>query len=182
MAKTISTWLLKILGWTITLELKQFPDKYIVAVVPHTSNWDFPIGVMVRSALDINVQFVGKHTLFFPPLGWLLKWMGGIAVNGSKPSNRFDETIRFFKEKKKMAICIAPEGTRKKVDRLKTGFYRIAKGTNSPVVLCKFDWENKTVVFSEPFYPTDDMEADFAYFKQYFKGVKGYRPEYSYLP
>ena len=181
MLSSINALLLKLLGWKVIVEgnLDEL-KKYIVVVVPHTSNWDFPLGLMVRSSIRQDIKFVGKRSLFKPPHGAVFRWLGGIPVDRSKSNNTVDATIDMFNNRSELAICIAPEGTRKKVDRLKSGFYYIARGANVAIVLCKFDFENKEVVFREPFYTTDDKEADMALIHDYFKNVRGKIPKNSF--
>lgn len=181
MLSAINRWLLKALGWKIEKEEWPFPPKYVFIVVPHTSNWDFPLGLMVRSALGIDIKYVGKASLFRGPLGGIFRWLGGYPVDRSKHSNFVDSVVAIFNSKEKFAITIAPEGTRKKVDQLKTGFYFIAKGARVPILLCRFDWQNKRIGISKSFYPTDDMQADFDFIYNYFRGVKGKNPENSFL-
>lgn len=180
MIQTISIFILKTLGWSLDFHPKPWPKKYIIIVIPHTSSWDFPLGLLVRAAMNEDIRYVGKDSLFKPPLGFIFRWLGGIPVDRSKRNKFVDAVIDKFGELEEMKICIAPEGTRKRVEKLKTGFYYIAKGANIPIFLCKFDFGNKVIGTSEPFYPTDDMEADFAVIYDYFKGVKGKVPKYSF--
>ncbi|MEL6922877.1 MAG: lysophospholipid acyltransferase family protein [Bacteroidota bacterium] len=180
MRSAFSRWILNLLGWKIIVNFPDDLKKYVVAVVPHTSSWDFPLGLLVRSAIEKDIKFVGKHTLFKPPHGWIMKALGGVPVNRQKSGNFVKAVVDEYDRRENFAICIAPEGTRKRVNKLKTGFYYIAKSSGAAIVLCKFDFANKTVEFDKPFYPTDNQEADFAYIDNYFSGVLGKRPEYSY--
>ncbi len=174
----ISKFILRTLGWQITGRYPSEIKKSIVAVAPHTSNWDFPLGILVRSAIQERILFVGKKELFRWPFGAIFRWMGGYPVDRSKSSNFVQAVVDSIKKEDEMAICITPEGTRKRVDRFKTGFYHIARLADIPIILTKFDYESKAVHFEEPFYPTGDMEADLDYIWNYFKDVKGKRPEY----
>lgn len=182
MTGAISRFILKLLGWRLELPPQPWPDKYVLTVVPHTSNWDFPLGLLVRAAIEEDVRYIGKDSLFKPPFGAIFRWLGGIPVDRSKRNNFVEAVSHEFGERAEMKICIAPEGTRKRVEKLKTGFYYIAKGAGVPIILCKFDFGNKLVGFSEPFLPTDDTAADFAHIYAYFAGVKGKNPEYSFDP
>lgn len=178
----ISAFILKLLGWKVVGGVPKDLKKLIVAVVPHTSNWDFPLGLLVRSTMNRDVKFIGKHTLFRPPYGFLFKWLGGYPVNRQASKNYVDSVVEILNSKEEFALCLAPEGTRKRVDRLRTGFYHMAKQANIPIVLTRFDYGNKTVTFSEPFYTTEDQDADFDYINNYFSGVRGKNPENSYYP
>lgn len=174
----ISAWILDLLGWKILGVFPANAKKYVIAVAPHTSNWDFPLGLLVRSARRAKVVFIGKHTLFKFPWGFIFRWLGGYPVDRRKSTNFVDSVVKIFNEKDEFSVVISPEGTRKKVEKFKTGFYYIAKNAGIPIILCKFDWERKEVVFSEPLYTTSDVEKDFEKIYAYFKGIKGRNPHF----
>lgn len=179
----ISQWILRLLGWTIMgHEVTRRLPKSIIAVVPHTSNWDFPLGILVRSASRIKTRFLGKKSLFRPPFGWIFYALGGYPVDRSKHTNLVDATVKIFNRKETFSITLAPEGTRSKVDQLKTGFYYIAKKANVPIVLTAFDFGKKQVRFAPPFYPTDDFDADWQFMLNYYIGVEGKNKELSFQP
>jgi 1-acyl-sn-glycerol-3-phosphate acyltransferase len=171
--------LYKLWGWKCTGKYPHEVKKLVLIVAPHTSNWDFPVGVLVRSAEKIDAYFVGKHTIFFWPLGGFIKrFLRGIPVDRRTRGNFVDSTAALFETRDYLHIVIAPEGTRSLVSKFKTGFYYTAKAANVPIALCKFDWEHKEVYFDpQLFYPTDDENADMAYLWNYYVGVKGYNPE-----
>ncbi len=178
MFSALSRLILKLWGWKITGSYPYDLPKIIVAVGPHTSNWDFPIGVLLNSAMKIHANYVGKHTLFRPPFGFIFKYLGGIPVDKTKRSRFVENTIAAINARERVHLAISPEGTRKKVDKLRTGFYHIAKGTNSAICLCKFDWENMELFFDpQLFYPTADEAADLDFIWNYFKNVQGRNPE-----
>jgi 1-acyl-sn-glycerol-3-phosphate acyltransferase len=181
MGRNLSLKILKWIGWKVNFDIKPVPDKFIIAVIPHTSNWDFPLGLLTRSVMGTDTKFVGKSSLFKWPFGGLFRWLGGYPVDRSKHNNFVDSVIDIYKKEKTFSTAISPEGTRKRVDKLKTGFYYIAKGAGVPILLCRFDYANKSVDFSEPFYTTDDKEADFKFMENYFKGVVGKIPENGYM-
>jgi 1-acyl-sn-glycerol-3-phosphate acyltransferase len=181
MFSTLSKAILTLFGWTIEGNFpREDVPKNILAVVPHTSNWDFPLGILVRSSIKSDTRFLGKHTLFKFPYGWIFTMLGGYPVNRSINNNMVEAVASIFKSKEKFSITIAPEGTRKKVNRLRTGFYHIAKAAEVPIILTKFDWGHKRVHFSDPFYPTNDQEKDLAFINQYFSGIEGAVPENSF--
>jgi len=153
--------LIDIMGWKI---VNDFPDlkKYIIIAAPHTSWQDFPIAIMAKFIKSAKVNYIGKASLFKPPFGFLFRWLGGSPVDRSKSNDRVKAIIDLFDSHEQYVLGMSPEGTRKKVEKWKTGFYYIAKGAKVPI--------------AEPFYPTDDMEADFKYFHQYFDGVEGKKP------
>jgi 1-acyl-sn-glycerol-3-phosphate acyltransferase len=170
----------KLLGWKVT-GFSDFDSvkKAVLIAVPHTSWHDFYIGVLLRSAIGIETNFVGKKGLFKFPIGWFFRWLGGAPVERKKNENQVEAIARLFEEKEVFRMTMAPEGTRKKVAEWRTGFYYIAKATNVPIIMFTLDFENKENKFSEPFYPTEDKEADFKFMHKFFEGIKGKVPEYS---
>ncbi|MGB5458675.1 MAG: 1-acyl-sn-glycerol-3-phosphate acyltransferase [Eudoraea sp.] len=169
----------KILKWQL---IGTFPDvdKCVVIVVPHTSWVDFFLGLLVRKLFNEEINFIGKESLFKPPFGWYFRWMGGAPINRSKSQNKVAAIAKIFDERKKFRLALAPEGTRKKVADWKTGFYYIAKTAQVPIVMVAFDFGKKQVKVSEPQFPTDNMEADLIKYKEFYKGVIGKIPEYSF--
>lgn len=178
MLSFLSSLILRLFGWKITGKYPAQLDKVVIAVAPHTSTWDFPLGVLVNSAGRFRANYVGKHTLFQGPFGGLFRWWGGIPVDRSKKGNFVQATVDAFKREKRIHLVISPEGTRKRVDKFRTGFYHIAKGAGVPICLLKFDYERREIFFDPVlFYPTDDEAADIAYIWNYFRGIKGGVPE-----
>jgi 1-acyl-sn-glycerol-3-phosphate acyltransferase len=106
--------------------------------------------------------------------------MGGESLDRTPGQNKVEAIAKIFDSKEEFRLSLSPEGTRKKVNSLKTGYYYIAKAANVPIFRVAFDWGKKTVRISEPFYPTDDFEADILKIEAFFEGVKGKNPEYSY--
>ncbi len=177
MFSAFCSFMLRILGWKITGDYPYQIKKCIFVVIPHTSNWDFPLGLLVRGALKENITFFGKSSLFRFPFKKLFLWLGGIPVDRSKSTNFVDSVIKLYKERDELLTVISPEGTRSKVEALKSGFYFISKGAKIPIILCKFDYGKKEIHFAKPFHPTDDKDADFEFFRNHFKDVKGRNPE-----
>lgn len=178
MKKAISKFILQTLwGFRIDPVYPKDIKKSVIIVLPHTSNWDFLIGILLRPILDLDTHFVAKNSLFKFPLGLLMHWLGGVPVDRSKHNNFVDAVAVHFEGKESFKITIAPEGTRTKVKSLKTGFYYIAMKAGVPIVCCKFDFGNKVIGFSQPFYPTGDYEKDLPLILAYFKGVKGKVPK-----
>ncbi len=177
MLRRLSIAILRLFGWRVEKTFPHHLNKFVLIVLPHTSNWDFPIGVLARAAVGGDIKFLAKNSLFRFPFGYVFKAMGGYPVDRSKSTNFVDAVIELFNEKKRFVVCMAPEGTRSKVDRLKSGFYYIAKGAGVPILMTKFDYGKKLVGFAEPFIPSDDYEETLARLKEYFKGVKGKRHE-----
>ena len=168
-----------IIKWKIVGDT-DFPKKCIIIAAPHTHWIDFFIAIFARSLFkQKNVSFIGKKELFKFPLKYFLKWLGGIPVNRGSNSNSVETIVEIFNRNNTFILGISPEGTRKKVNKWKTGFYYIAKKANVPVISVALDFENKQIVISKPFDLTDDINEDINYLKSLFKGVKGKIPEYS---
>jgi 1-acyl-sn-glycerol-3-phosphate acyltransferase len=168
-----------ILGWKIEGGFPPELKKYLIAVAPHTSNWDFVIGVMARSIVHIEkAKFLGKDALFRPPFGWIFRWFGGYPVNRSGNHDVTEQVAKYFAEHEEFVLAMAPEGTRKKVTKLRTGFYYIAKKANVPIIPCGFDFSVKKIVISHPFYPTDDIDADMAQLLAFYRTIKGKNREF----
>ena len=166
-----------ILGWKLVGDFPKDIKKYVVIAAPHTSWQDFPIGILARNTSGIKINFIGKDSLFKGPFGFIFRSLGGTPVDRSKSNNLVDAIVDVFNSKEEFRLALSPEGTRKKVDKWKTGFYYIAKGANVPIVMATLDFENKQVKFSEPYYTTENKEKDFEYFKSFYKGVQGKKPD-----
>ncbi len=170
----------KLLGWKVTgFSNWDSVKKSVIIAVPHTSWYDFIIGILLRSVIGIQTNYVGKEALFRFPFGWFFRLTGGAPVVRKKNENQVEAIARLFEEKEVFRMALAPEGTRKKVKEWRTGFYYIAKTANVPIVMFTLDFKNKTNHFSDPFYPTENKEADFKFMRDFYKDVVGKVPEYS---
>lgn len=172
----------KLLGWRAVGNTTMSQDtikKAIIIAAPHTSWHDFYIGVLLRSVLHVKTNFVGKKELFVFPLGLFFKALGGAPINRQNKENKVQAIAKLFEEKEEFRMTLAPEGTRKKVKEWRTGFYYIAKAAKVPIIMFTLDFENKENKISEPFYPTEDVKADFEFMHRFFEGVKGKVPKYS---
>ena len=174
MFSLFSKWVFKVLGWRVEGWNFNDLDKYLIIVIPHTSNWDFFLGLLLRGYFgSYHLKYVGKDSLFVWPFGYIFKALGGYPVDRSKSNNFVDSIVDIYNNNERFVITLAPEGTRSKTDSLKTGFYYIAKGANIPIVMTTFDYGNKIIINREPYYLTDDMEKDFKEIEKFFKGRKG---------
>ena len=156
--------------------------KSVIIAVPHTSWHDFYLGLLIRRIKRVKINFMAKKELFQWPFGWYFKKVGGIPLDRTPGQKKVDAIAKEFSKREELRLTIAPEGTRKKVSSWKTGFYYVAKAANVPIIMVAFDFGNKRVVISEPFYPTHDIKKDFQFMYHFFKGVKGKIPEYSFDP
>jgi len=172
--------ILKMLGWKISGQYPYHEKKLIIAAAPHTSNWDFPLGVLVRCHLKIKAKYVGKDSLFKPPLGWIIKRLGGIPVDRSKSNNFVDGVVSIFERREALTVAFAPEGTRKKVSKFKTGYYYVAKRAKIPIQPMVLDYASKEISFLPLFWPTTDEESDLQFLENLFIGIRGCNPEKSF--
>ena len=163
---------LRALGWQVTGEIPDLP-KFVVAVAPHTSNWDFVVGVAAMLALDLKITFIGKHTLFRWPLGGIMRWLGGVPVDRSASHGVVGDTVDAIEGAARSVVAIAPQGTRTRGARFKSGFLHIAKGARVPVVLATLDYGARCVRFGPMFEPGDDADADLRRVVEFFANVKG---------
>jgi len=166
------------MGWRVEGDLPNLP-KFVVAVAPHTSNWDFVVGIAVMFALDLRIGFLGKHTLFRWPFGALMRWMGGIPVDRASPHGVVGDSVAAFSRMDRRILAIAPEGTRRQVKQFKSGFLQIARGAQVPVLLASLDYEARAVRFGPTFSPGEDVEADRRRTEAFFAPVRGKRPRQS---
>ena len=163
-------------GWSFEGALPDEP-KFVIIVAPHTSNWDFVVGVAALFSLGFRVSFLGKDSLFKWPLGVFMRWLGGVAVDRSVSRDRVAEAVGAFNTSEKLVLVVAPEGTRKRVEDWKTGFYHVAHGANVPIVPVAFDYGTKTVRLGPPFRTTGNARADIALLKEFYRGVTPKTPE-----
>ena len=175
--RAVNNFFFKLFGWKTTgsvpLDLKQ----YVMIVAPHTSNWDFILGLAARSVLNLDTMYAAKKELFKFPYGWLFKKLGGYPVDRSKSNNFVDAVADVFKSNPDFSICITPEGTRSYAPVWKTGFYYIAQKANIPVVMVGFNYDKKIVSVEPPFYLTGDLEKDIEFMKSYYRQIPGKNPE-----
>jgi 1-acyl-sn-glycerol-3-phosphate acyltransferase len=171
-------WLFFKLGWTLQGAMPTQYKKFVIAVAPHTSSWDFVIGIMARSALHLQkARFLGKSQLFKPPFGWFFRMLGGTPVDRSSSHDVVDQVVHIFNAHDEFILALAPEGTRQKVEKLRTGFYYIAKGAGVPIVPAGFDFEKKQVIVGQPLFPSSDFEADMTTLLTFYRSIKGKIPE-----
>ena len=166
-----------LLGWKTDLYV-EIPDKCVICVAPHTSNWDFIIGKIFYSSLRGKIHFLMKKEWFFFPFGYILKIMGGVPVDRkNKKSSLTEQMIERFSKRKEFRLVISPEGTRKKNSSWKTGFYYIALGAKVPISLAHIDYEKKEIGLSVNFLPTGNVESEMQQIKESYRGFKGKYPD-----
>ncbi|GAA4820848.1 1-acyl-sn-glycerol-3-phosphate acyltransferase [Algivirga pacifica] len=164
-------------GWKLEGEFPKDQKKFVVLFGPHTSFWDFYVGVPARALTGLKIDFLIKKDLFFWPLGSFLKKTGGHPVDRSKKNNLTDQVVEMFQTHEEFRMAITPEGTRSKVSKWKTGFYRICMRAGIPMIPVGLDFATKRVIIDEPFYPSGDMEQDMTVLKDFYRPLQGKHPE-----
>jgi len=165
---------LALMGWKLRGgELKY--QRCVLIGAPHTSNWDFPLMIMAVLALRLRVYWMGKHTLFPFPFAGLMKWLGGIPIDRSRPHNVVRETVRQYQRFDELIVLVPPEGTRSKVKHWKTGFYHIASNAGVPILLGYVDAGKKEAGFADFYQPSGDAEHDMAEIRKFYEGKTGLR-------
>ncbi|MBO0929619.1 1-acyl-sn-glycerol-3-phosphate acyltransferase [Fibrella aquatilis] len=170
MLSALTRWLFKVWGWQVVGPVPTVP-KAIWVEAPHTTNWDFLVGLGVRPTIRLWIHYFAKSSLFTWYAGWLFRVLGGIPVYRDKSHNLVDAMAKVFEQHDQLHICIAPEGTRSNVQTLKTGFYHIARKADVPLILVSFNWHRRRVVLSEPLYLTGNYAADMLPFYTFFSQV-----------
>lgn len=170
--------LLKLMGWTVDTGL--VPEtRCIILGAPHTTIWDFLVAYLYYRSQGGHAKCMVKKSLFFPPLGWILRAMGGFPVDRKNSAGMLKSVIAEIERSETFHLAIAPEGTRKPVHRWKTGFHLIARTTGIPVYLAYFDWGTHHVGYKCKVELTDDPSADMARIQQLYEemGLKGLHPD-----
>jgi len=171
-SSAVSRGAIRLFGWRFEGAI---PDvrKAVLIIAPHTSNWDFPLGVAAMFALGLQAVFLGKHTLFGRTLGPMMRWLGGVPVDRGAASGVVGETVRLFSSREQMILVLSPEGTRSTVERWKTGFYHIAVRAEVPIVPVAFDYGTRRISIGDCFVPTGEMVSDLRILENFFSGVEG---------
>lgn len=171
-------WIFRIMGWSFEGDM---PDikKAIVILVPHTSNWDFFIACLAKFSLQLHASYVMKKEAFFWPFkNWLIR-IGGIPIDRAHPVRTVSTVAKRIMEEEKIWVVITPEGTRKKVNKFKTGFIRIAHMAEVPVIVVGLDYHKKKIIFSKVVAATGDHDGDADALYQFCKTTfVGRRPEH----
>ena len=174
--KKFGHFLLRLMGWKLVGELPK-DKKYLVIVAPHTSNWDFVIGLCGRFAVGVKINFLAKQQLFFFPLGTFLRAVGGEPVDRTKKENRVAQVVELYRQNDELVLAITPEGTRSYVTRWKEGFYHIACEAGIPIAMVGLDYTAKEIRIHESFLPSGDINKDFPKFLAFFRTINGRYPK-----
>jgi 1-acyl-sn-glycerol-3-phosphate acyltransferase len=167
--------MLRLTGWRIVGEVPREP-KFVAIVAPHSSNWDFPVGVMAMFALDLDVHWFGKETLFHWPAGPILRRLGGRPVRRETSEGVVAEIASAVRASDKFILALAPEGTRKRVAAWRTGFYHIAEQAQVPIVPVRLDWGRREIGIGTPMRASGDLAAEMAALQACYTPEMAYRP------
>ncbi|MBP8097770.1 MAG: 1-acyl-sn-glycerol-3-phosphate acyltransferase [Arenimonas sp.] len=163
---------LRVGGWRVVGE---WPDiaKLVIIAAPHSSAWDAIWGIAAKLALGMGIVFIGKKEAFWGPVGWALRMFGGVPVDRSAPGGIVDQVAKQLRDAERMWFVLAPEGTRRKVENWKTGFWKIARRAQVPVFCIGFNYPDRTIRLGELVTLSDDMEADMRRIRLLFAGYRG---------
>ncbi len=172
----LARWVLGAAGWKLDAELPPV-DSYVIIAAPHTSNWDFPVGILAKWALGLNFKWLGKHTLFRPPYGWLFRVLGGIPVDRRQRDNLSEQMATYFRNNPGTILALTPEGTRSWRPYWKSGFYHIARQAGVPVALGHLDFGRRRVGIGGYMELTGDCQRDMKKIADYYASITGKHPD-----
>ena len=175
MKKRLALWLLHLTGWQL-VGSRPICDHYVLIAAPHTSNWDFPLMLLFAAAFEIKVSWMAKHSLFYPPMGWIMRKLGGIPIVRHKNSNVVEAMVQEFSTRSELVLAVPTEGTRARVEYWKSGFYHIALRAGVPIVPSYLDYGNKRGGFGPALIPTGDMAADMHVLRELYSDKTGKYP------
>lgn len=176
MAKWLARAFLGITGWKLE-GVKPSVGKFVLVAAPHTSNWDLAYMLALSVLCDIKLQWMGKHVLFRPPLGWLMRPLGGIPVVRHRAGNLVEELATRFKESESLALVVPAEGTRSRAPHWKSGFYHIARAADVPVLLGYLDYPRKRGGFGPALELSGDVSADMDEIRSFYADKIGKYPD-----
>lgn len=164
--------LLRASGWRMVGEWPDEPRLVIIAA-PHSSGWDAVWGFAMKLALDMGIVFMGKKEIFVGPLGWYLRRMGGMAVDREAPGGVVEQVAANLRAAERMWFVLAPEGTRRRVEHWKTGFWKIARAADVPVLCVAFDYPNRRVEIGPMLRCSESVDADMARIREWYRPFIG---------
>lgn len=169
----------RLMGWRIEGQLPPL-DKFVVIGAHHTSNWDFVLFIAAKFILRLNARWFGKHSIFRWPFGALMRYWGGIPIRRHLKLNTVEQAIEAFAEHRQFILVLSPEGTRRRVERWKSGFYHIACGAGVPIVPAALDFQHRRIVIGAPFQPTGNEEADLRQLLAFYRPYVPKNPDYAF--
>lgn len=179
LAEALGHAVFRLMGWRIEGQLPPL-DKFVVIGAHHTSNWDFVLFIAAKFILRLNARWFGKHSIFRWPFGALMRYWGGIPIRRHLKLNTVEQAIEAFAEHRQFILVLSPEGTRRKVERWKSGFYHIACGAGVPIVPAALDFQHRRIVIGAPFQPTGNEEADLRQLLAFYRPYVPKNPDYAF--
>ena len=176
MKETLARWLLRVTGWQ-TVGVRPASDHYVLIAAPHTSNWDFPLMLIFAAAFDIKDTWMAKHSLFYPPMGWIMRGLGGMPIIRHKNQNVVAAMVAAFDTVPHLVLVVPTEGTREKSEYWKSGFYHIARQAGVPIVPSFLDFGRKLGGFGPALAMSGDVRSDMQYFRDFYDGMQGKFPD-----
>jgi len=167
----------KISPWTHRSTVVPTDGVGVLIGAPHTSNWDFILMLGIAWDLGLKVKYLGKHTLFKPPFGFVMRWLGGIPVDRSNPAGIVTDIVERVRSGQGFYLVVTPEGTRSSGRYWKSGFHRIAVEAGLPITLGYVDRDTMTSGLGMTFVPTGDVRADMDVVRAFYADKSGFRPE-----
>jgi 1-acyl-sn-glycerol-3-phosphate acyltransferase len=175
--KLFASFILWLFRWKYICNVTLDYQKFVIISAPHTSSWDFIWGRLSLWKAGIPTYFLIKKEWFKPPFGFIIRWMGGVAVDRSPGNSTIQDIIAQFEKRKKFALLITPEGTRKRVKHWKKGFHHIATGANVPILVGYIDYKKKETAVSFWFHPTGDYDKDLKTLEDFYRDKTAKYPE-----
>ena len=176
MKQKFARWLLARLGWRLA-GAKPDASRFVLIAAPHTSNWDFPLMLLFGAAFDIRVRWMAKHSLFWPPLGWFMRAMGGMPITRHTRNGVVDSMVEAFRREPELVLVVPTEGTRDRAAFWKSGFYHIARQAAVPIVPSFLDFGSMRGGFGPPMRVTGNVTRDMDLFREFYAGMRGKHPE-----
>jgi 1-acyl-sn-glycerol-3-phosphate acyltransferase len=172
---SIGRFWLWLFGWKIVGETPTY-RKFVLIAAPHTSNWDFPFMLATAYAMRVHISWFGKHTLFIPPWGWLMRGLGGIPVDRRVPQTLVMQMVEKFRQSEDLVLAVPPEGTRSKVKVWKSGFYHIAAESGVPIGLGYLDYDRKLCGVGMFLMPSGNVTRDMNRIRSFYEDIRGKHP------
>ena len=176
MTKFVARWFLRLTGWELEGS-RPVETRFVLIAAPHTSNWDLPYLLALGAMYDVKISWMGKHQLFRPPLGWVMRAVGGIPIVRHQRRNMVDQMLEAFSSREEMALVVPVEATRARTEHWKSGFYHIASQADVPIVMGYLDYARKRGGFGPSLTPSGDVRRDMDELRAFYEPIVGRHPE-----
>ncbi len=176
MIKWMARRFLDLTGWEPE-GAKPLEQRFVLIAAPHTSSWDLAYLLAISTVVGVKVSWMGKDTLFRPPLGWLMRASGGIPIVRTRSEKLVSQMARAFEKSESLALVVPAEGTRGYVPHWKSGFYHIARRANVPIVMGYLNYATRRGGFGPALHPTGDVRADMDKIRAFYSDKVGKYPD-----